>query len=905
MLLKHSQEREIMKRLSFELPEFIRISWVSDTDREVWEPRIDRIIKAWREVEWLSVAEGIRQCATISVSPEYLVSVGEKAVKKGLFVLPLGYQGVQNYSYSNENLGKTPTEQFLLNVVIGKSQDVLKFKSVSETASDYELIGKLVGYPPCCQEFFRQVLEEGNADATWSMAVATTPPLTENDVSIEITSSPFVNLFWRWLGIRPIPHFPCSFNCKHSLDMARNYISIGREFGYSDEMDWLLTILSWPVQWSALHGIAEIKTPILRLSTKTDATPIKYEVRRVADMYPAEGAKGLYFPYRTSASAKLTQSKEYQRGLNNLIKTESLPSFGRTLAKSSDIKIMDTIFEELRTFHGAHLDDFNIAKICTGDYFTTVELTDGSQGAGSNLLNIHGPHHIKHDYISYDRRLLRLSNTDKLLKKTILNKDELGCLEQSVKIAILNALSCELLTSDRLSKYNIHFAEGFLNIAPFIKENDIVTMIGCMGNYSCWHIGKIKSIKRIYFSDYEYVEPFKKDVESFISKVFHDTRKVIISNGRQNRLLCESADVVIITSDTLCTDTLDNLLQWSRNAREIIIVGWCYAMDPLPLFARGVSALTLKQPICPNLVDFIQKKLCKEGPGYTDSFIAFFKRGYICAKNRTKIPVSSCSQKSVCSRGYQQNLYSSIEKDNLDHHQMSKESFPDTWYYTDNGFGSRRSMDVAHKPIEELAVATLSKHPINVLDLGCGNGALLQKIQGVRPDVEPFGIDIEPERIGHTRMLLPEFSKNFIVGDVANFDSLLPNPKHYALVLLSLCRLKVMSASQIAMFGERVQDCCDNLLVYDYYNHDFQKVAYQFGLELIAPAPSAEASLARFDTGSKILTKTSQCNPGNKPYTNESNGGSFHTDHNDHSDSSYADHNDHSDSFHVDHNDVE
>ncbi len=894
-----------MKRLSFELPEFIRISWVSETDREVWEPRIDRIIKAWREVEWLSVAEGIRQCATISVSPEYLVSVGEKAVKKGLFVLPLGYQGVQNYSYSNEDLGKIPTEQFLLNVVIGKSQDVLKFKSVSETANEFELIGKLVGYPPCCQEFFRQVLEEGNADATWSMAVATTQPLTENNVSIEITISPFLNLFWRWLSIRPIPHFPCSFNCKCSLDMARNYISIGRKFGYSDEMDWLLTILSWPVQWSALHGIAEIKTPILKISTKTDATSVKYTVRCLSDIYPAEGVKGLYFPYRTSASTKFTQSMEYQRGLNNLIKPESLPSFGRTPAKSSDIKIMDTIFEELRNFHGSHFDDLNIAKICTGDYFTVVELTNGNQGVGSNLLNMHGPHHIKHDYISYDQRLLKLSNTDKLLKKTILDNATLSLLGKSVKIAILNALSCELLSSDRLSEHNLHFAEDFLGIVPFIKENDIVTMIGCMGNYSSLEVGKIKSLKQIYFSDFEYIDPFKEYVESFVSKTFCNMDKVIISDGSENKTICESANVVIITSDTLCTDTLDNLLQWSKNAREIIIVGWCYAMDPLPLFARGVSALTLQQPVRPNLVNFIQKKLCKEGPGYTDSFIAFFKRGYICAKNKAKIPGFSCSQKYVCSRGYQQNLYSPIEKNNLDHHQMSKESFPDTWYYTDNGFGSRRSMDVAHKPLEELAVVTLSKCPVNVLDLGCGNGALLQKIRGVCPDVEPFGIDVEPERIGHARMLLPEFGKNFIVGDVANFDSLLPSPKHYALVLLSLCRIKVMSASQIAMFGERVQDCCDNLLVYDYYNHDFQKVAYQLGLELIAPAPSAEASLARFATRSKILTETSQCNLGNKPYTNESNGGSFHTDYNDHSDSSYADHNDHSDSCHVDHNDVE
>ena len=35
-----------------------------------------------------------------------------------------------------------------------------------------------------------------------------------------------------------------------------------------------MEILSWPVEWSVLHGIAEIKTPIFRVISRSDARDI-------------------------------------------------------------------------------------------------------------------------------------------------------------------------------------------------------------------------------------------------------------------------------------------------------------------------------------------------------------------------------------------------------------------------------------------------------------------------------------------------------------------------------------------------------------------------------------------------------------------------------------------------------
>ena len=42
------------------------------------------------------------------------------------------------------------------------------------------------------------------------------------------------------------------------------------------------------MSWSALHGIAEVKTPVLKASTRTDATAHEFIVRRHGRRLPAE-----------------------------------------------------------------------------------------------------------------------------------------------------------------------------------------------------------------------------------------------------------------------------------------------------------------------------------------------------------------------------------------------------------------------------------------------------------------------------------------------------------------------------------------------------------------------------------------------------------------------------------------
>ena len=81
------------ERLPFRLHDFTRMSWTSERARAVWEPRIDRIMKAWFEIEWLAVAAGVRACAVRPMWLPDLVDEAPRWAEAGLATLPLELEG--------------------------------------------------------------------------------------------------------------------------------------------------------------------------------------------------------------------------------------------------------------------------------------------------------------------------------------------------------------------------------------------------------------------------------------------------------------------------------------------------------------------------------------------------------------------------------------------------------------------------------------------------------------------------------------------------------------------------------------------------------------------------------------------------------------------------------------------
>jgi hypothetical protein len=308
-----------MERLDFELPDFTRVAWVSDLARETWAPRLERITAAWQEIEWRAVVAGVRRCAIAMTSPEGFVAEAPRWNDAGLVAIPLEMLGVLPQPYSATSVAPEAGKPFVYRFVLGRSADVSAFKRAWDDA-DQEAIGHLLGYPPCCREFFRRVwVDDAMVDTTWPMAVATTAPSDSEGTVVEVAGPPECNVLWRWTGARAVPHLPCRFDCEATVELASALLAVGRDSGFEAEMDWLLEVLRWPVEWSALHGIAEIKSPVLKVSSRTDATTRRYVVRWEGDRYPAESMEGLGFPFRAPPKLRITGARGFRRGIENVV----------------------------------------------------------------------------------------------------------------------------------------------------------------------------------------------------------------------------------------------------------------------------------------------------------------------------------------------------------------------------------------------------------------------------------------------------------------------------------------------------------------------------------------------------------------------------------------------------------
>lgn len=299
-----------MQLLDFNLPPFARVVWASGKIKENWEPRLQKAQNVFHVMEKQSVVHGLRKCTTEHISPDNFLRRMQELSRQGLTFSPM--QAVGSYTgfshYHPPVVKGKPWAWYGAVSSDPKAAYSFAYHSSSTPESrhldvNHKEIGKLLGYPDCCQHFFNTVWRAGYVDPIWQSACNCKPEniKKKTDTTIRLKSlTPYQTVsMLRYINVRVTPHIPCALDCEPSVQMAKDWIQLARDI-HIDGIEDLLEIMQFPIEWDCLKGIAYISTPIFKVETNSVACYPRYTVQKEGTMYPADAPEGLKFPWNES-----------------------------------------------------------------------------------------------------------------------------------------------------------------------------------------------------------------------------------------------------------------------------------------------------------------------------------------------------------------------------------------------------------------------------------------------------------------------------------------------------------------------------------------------------------------------------------------------------------------------------
>jgi len=216
---------------------------------------------------------------TRATAPWTIFRLQAEAKHRGVSIAVLSVRGVAVPCYVIRPNAPEDGKPFCYDVAIGTDAATRQVEQLWEKR-DYPSASRLAGVPECCVEALHEDVSNQRIDSTGRL----------RGVSelIEPGSDAVPDPLWRWFHIERASLMPCAFDCAEAGKFCRQWFDTAMGSGHELEMTWLKSILSWPAEWSALHGIAEVKTPILKFTCTTDATNRKEVLRYLGKGYPSE-----------------------------------------------------------------------------------------------------------------------------------------------------------------------------------------------------------------------------------------------------------------------------------------------------------------------------------------------------------------------------------------------------------------------------------------------------------------------------------------------------------------------------------------------------------------------------------------------------------------------------------------
>ena len=213
---------------------------------EDWPSKLGKMGALYRETEYQTVKRKIRKAAIISVYPENLDELLQRFSKDNLIFIPLRKnKKTENFTLKIEP--PEPGEAFFWFGCLVRTKKEGKIFEEADQKQDHKIIGRMLGYPDCCIEYFIKNFPI-NYDPIWV------------DLEGKVTGYPECNGMLRYFGPKIIPHYSCSPTCDASRKIGKIWLKIMKEID-KDLTGEIYNLLAGPITWNSYHGVVQVETP--------------------------------------------------------------------------------------------------------------------------------------------------------------------------------------------------------------------------------------------------------------------------------------------------------------------------------------------------------------------------------------------------------------------------------------------------------------------------------------------------------------------------------------------------------------------------------------------------------------------------------------------------------------------
>jgi hypothetical protein len=270
--------------LNIEVRPFTRLVWNSTEAREKYEPLVQKAASLHDRAEYEMVRQEKRRCGTLHLYPHNYHDLIDRIQKDGMVWLPI--QWTKNYhGFSHRHLPTVPgdPDSSCYGVIARNLEDAEAFRTASAYQGrnrgevDHEVIAELLGFPACCAKFFVDKWGAGYYDPVWQSAEATEGAKLITDRTIEVEGNIHTHQMLRYYGFRTTSNFPCSLDCEDTIRIGDTWLEVMRSIDLVTT-DYLIEILSMPLSWSCLHGVAIVETQAFTVITNSLPTKERWTV---------------------------------------------------------------------------------------------------------------------------------------------------------------------------------------------------------------------------------------------------------------------------------------------------------------------------------------------------------------------------------------------------------------------------------------------------------------------------------------------------------------------------------------------------------------------------------------------------------------------------------------------------